>query len=256
MPCIYCKTIKSPNSSTHSLSTCVEPADEVIGPIVTCLTAHPCDIMQQLVELTKYSRGQLAMACKQFDTYISGTKNYLIGAIIRQFFRRQVLSSIVLTITEEDMNQFNDSYNTIYETLPGDLRTSLINTMECLYMRIFEQRRNGLDYQHLLDAYRQNRRNRRNQRQSQTSHLRKLTIQIDVDQSISEKKECDICCEDEHSTAKLGCSHEFCVDCVHKLCASRTKTFISCPMCRAEVSNIHVGTAEMRQLLGDHILRC
>lgn len=250
MPCIYCNTIKSPNTLTHTLSRCVEPADEVMGPIITCFTTYPCDIIHQTSELSKYSKGQLAMVCKKIETHFSGTKIFLIGAIIRQFFRRRVLMNILspsFIITVDDISDFNESYDTIYASQPCELRTSLINTMESLYVRIFGERRNGVDYQHLTEILLRNK---------SSSHLSKLTIQVEVDQSMSENKECDICCGDENPTAKMGCSHEFCVECVHKLCTSRTKSFILCPMCRGEISHIQVGTIESSQILCEQIMRC
>jgi len=87
-----------------------------------------------------------------------------------------------------------------------------------------------------------------------SSHLKKLSIQIAVVQV--QNKECDICCDSENPTAKMGCSHEFCVGCVNRLCSSRTKSFISCPMCRAEISSIQVSNAEIKTSLDAQILSC
>lgn len=265
MPCVYCNTIKSPNRNNHTLTTCVESADEVIGPIVMCFTEYPCNIILQKDELSKYSHGQLAMACKQLKTHFSGTKQFLIGAMIRQMFRNQVLSNIS-SLTSEDLYAFDNSYNLIYAIPACELRTSLINIMESLYLRIFGRRRDGnrdgsMDYGNLRaiqmgyslhggyslhDIY--------------TLHRRAsppLSIKVNVNPSINEIKECDVCYGEKKPTAKLGCSHEFCVECVSQLCKLTQNTFISCPMCRADVSNIQVGNQEMCQSLNSQIsLRC
>jgi len=272
MPCIYCKTIKSPNSSSHSLSTCVESANEIIGPIVTLLTEHPHDILKQSRELSGYSKGQLAMVCKQFDTYFSGSKTFLIAEIVKKFFLNQVIR-YVSTISSRNSRIFTASYEAIFADEPSELRTSLIEIMEILYSRVFGMRRNGVEWNayynsyvdardaartHAVETIRANLRARaaarRTANPSQSSHLKKLKIQIAVVQL--ENKECDICCDTENPTAKMGCSHEFCVGCVSKMCSSRTKTFISCPMCRADISSIQVSNAEIRQNLNTHILSC
>lgn len=268
MPCIYCKTIKSPNTSTHTLSTCLESANEIIGPIVTLLTEHTHDIRKQALELSGYSKGQLAMMCKQFGTYFSGSKSLLISEIVKKFFLGQVIR-YVSTISTRNSRIFTASYDAIFADEPSELRTSLIEIMEILYSRVFGMRRNGVEWNDYYDSFvdardavrtntmetiQANLRDRRRAYLSQSSHLKKLSIQIAVVQV--ENKECDICCDTVNPTAKMGCSHEFCVGCVNRLCSSRTKSFISCPMCRADISSIQVSNAEIRQNLNTQILRC
>lgn len=267
MPCIYCKTIKSPNSSTHSLSRCTESANEILGPIVTLVTEHTHDIRKQALELSGYSKGQLAMVCKQFDTYFSGSKPFLISAIIKKFFQSQVIRC-ASTITSRNVHIFTASYNAVFADEPSELRTLLIEIMELLYQRLFGVRRNGVDihtyYRPYIALREENRahaaRAARAARDADLpvrvypSHLKKLSIQIAVVQV--QNKECDICCDSENPTAKMGCSHEFCVGCVNKLCSSRTKSFISCPMCRSEISSIQVSSAEIQHSLNTQILRC
>jgi len=273
MPCIYCKTIKSPNSSTHSLSRCTESANEILGPIVTLVTEHAHDIRKQALELSDYSKGQLAMACKQFDTYFSGSKPFLIAAIIRKFFQSQVIR-YSSTITSRNVRIFTASYDAVFADEPSELRTLLIEIMETLYRRLFGVRRNGVDintyYRPYIALREENRAHAARAARAAASaardadlpvrvyphlsHLKKLSIQIAVVQV--QNKECDICCDSENPTAKMGCSHEFCVGCVNKLCSSRSKSFISCPMCRAEISSIQVSNAEIQHSLNTQILRC
>ena len=267
MPCIYCKSIKNPNSSTHSLSRCTESANDIIGPIVTLVTEHTHDIRKQALELSGYSKGQLAMVCKQLDTYFSGSKPFLIAAIIKKFFQSQVIR-YASTVTSRNVHMFTASYNAVFADEPSELRTSLIEIMELLYQRLFGVRRNGVDIHTYIHTYYRPYIAIREEDRARAaldadlpvrvyphlSHLKKLSIQIAVVQV--ENKECDICCDSENPTAKMGCSHEFCVGCVNKLCSSRTKSFISCPMCRAEISNIQVGNTEIQHSLNTQILRC
>ena len=287
MPCIYCKTIHSPNSSTHTLSNCEESADEVIGPIVTLVTEHTHDILKQSRDLSRYSKGQLAMACKQFDTYFSGSKTSLIVSIVKKFFLHQVIRNIS-SINDRTFRTFTASYDAIFADEPGELRTTLLDIMEIFYCRVYGIRRNGevwntyyAAYNRSRNAYRAGaaeniRANMRDRAYARarahaivsaevraraagtaynpSSHLKKLSIQIAVVQV--QNKECDICCDSENPIAKMGCSHEFCVGCVNKICSSRTKSFISCPMCRAEISSIQVSNSEISQNLNNHILSC
>ena len=47
--------------------------------------------------------------------------------------------------------------------------------------------------------------------------------------------------------ARLGCSHEYCVDCVLGMAKVRTKSFIVCAICRGEVEEVQVGNAELKK---------
>lgn len=76
-------------------------------------------------------------------------------------------------------------------------------------------------------------------------HLQKLAFQIDTDASLNEVKDCFLCCE-EKSHAKLGCSHEYCIDCIFGIAKARTKSFISCAVCRAEVDLVQVGSEAIK----------
>jgi hypothetical protein len=271
MPCIYCESIKSPNSSTHTLMNCEESADEIIDTIATMIKENKRDILKQSCELSVYSKGELAMVCKQFDTDFSGSKSFLIGSIIRDFLIGEMISYISTTPSRNYRifigpydNIFNASYDAIFADEPSELRTSLIETMEMVYTRLFWMRRNGVEWNAYYASSIEFRRSfihdelmfeLSNYSRSDLSRLKKkLSIQIVVDQV--QNKECDICFDSENPTAKMGCLHEYCVGCVKKLCSSRTKSFISCPMCRAEISSIQVSSAEIKTSLNNHILSC
>ena len=301
MPCIYCKTIKSPNSSTHTLTSCIESANEIVGPIETMFTENRLDIRKQSRELLGYSNGQLAMVCKKFDMPFSGSKTFLIGSIIRKFLLHEVFryryqrtnglrNSLITftnsrTLTAPYNDIFTASYDAIFADEPSVLRTTLINIMELVYWELFWTRRNGVEWNAYYDSYIETRRSFFHAELmfdlisldlKDRRKLKKLKIQIAVVQVENnecviccdtededpttvvqvENNECVICCDTEDPTAKMGCSHEFCVGCVRQLCITRTKSFISCPMCRAEISSIQVSNAEIKSRLDYKILTC
>jgi hypothetical protein len=81
---------------------------------------------------------------------------------------------------------------------------------------------------------------------SSKSHLKKLKIKVKVDAKI-QVQECFMCCDEDKPIARLGCSHEYCMDCVVKCAKVRTKSFIVCAMCRVEVEEIHVGNKDLKK---------
>ena len=99
----------------------------------------------------------------------------------------------------------------------------------------------------LLERYRNNQAHSHN-----VSHLKKLSFEINVDHSLEQAKDCFICC-DEKPHAKLGCSHEYCVDCVFGTAKARTKTFIKCAVCRSEVDTVQVGSESIKTQLKQKI---
>ena len=56
-----------------------------------------------------------------------------------------------------------------------------------------------------------------------------------------------MCCDEDKAIARLGCSHEYCMDCVLGTAKVRTKSFIVCAICRVEVEEIYVGNKELKK---------
>jgi len=83
------------------------------------------------------------------------------------------------------------------------------------------------------------------------SHLKKLKIQITLDSELK-VEDCFMCCDDK-PIARLGCSHEYCVDCIVGSAKVRTKTFISCAVCRMEVREVQVSTAAIKKSFSEQI---
>ena len=83
------------------------------------------------------------------------------------------------------------------------------------------------------------------------SHLKKLKIKLKVDKKL-ESKECFMC-YDTKTHVKLGCDHEYCADCLVGTAKVRTKTFITCAVCRAEVGEVCVKNAEIKKSLAQEL---
>lgn len=79
----------------------------------------------------------------------------------------------------------------------------------------------------------------------ETSHLKKLEIAMSITGCMDEN-ECAVCLE-KREIVKLGCSHEYCKECIVGIAKSRTKSFINCPLCRSEVTEIQVASDEIRR---------
>lgn len=83
------------------------------------------------------------------------------------------------------------------------------------------------------------------------SHLKKLKIKLKVDKKL-ESKECFMC-YDIKTHVKLGCDHEYCADCLVGTAKVRTKTFITCAVCRAEVGEVCVKNGEIKKSLAQEL---
>lgn len=82
---------------------------------------------------------------------------------------------------------------------------------------------------------------------SSTSHLKKLEIAMSIIGCMDET-ECAVCL-DKKEIMRLGCSHEYCEECIVGIAKSRTKSFINCPLCRSEVTEIQVASEERKRYL-------
>ena len=251
MPCVFC------SCSQHVLRDCdSELGNNIYMDVVHLMTQNPFDIKYQAIILSSYTKPQLSFLCMKINVSATGrTKAVLIHRIMSYFFtiRTNVIHWNVGPSFEVALNQIiaiNLSYDYVYywDIAPRDaqLRALLVQMMESFYIRRNGYPRNGMligaynamlqelgaDFESNFIAMQQD--------HPDDEQLKPLEIQVTVDASL-QVKECDICFE-AMPHARLGCSHEYCVDCVFGSAKVRTKSFITCAMCRAEVSEVQVGS--------------
>ena len=173
--------------------------------------------------------------------------------IIQKLFISRTVSNMLSTLTAENMADIDFEYDNLYPLATQNdlLYIRLIRMLESFYFDAYRVRRNGLssnDYAYFA----------REQLgldfavDESNNHLKKLDFQIDIDELLL-VQDCMICC-DEKPNARLGCGHEYCVDCIFGSAKVRTKTFITCAMCRAEIKSVQVGANEIKVDLLQKIL--
>ena len=254
MPCQFC------SDRNHTLRNC----NSVIGrhifeDIELFILQNKYDINSQISFLRQYTKPQLAFVNKEIGEPISAPKDALIYTIIRHFFRRATQHSQFRNMTQQDLVCINSVYtHHHYQTtvLQSPVHPSLMlsinikSMIDAFYGSRYGLRRYGMSiiqYYQLLDDVAENEPFRlsfyeRELREVvEEVHLKKLAFHIETDASLNEAKDCFLCCE-EKPHAKLGCSHEYCIDCIFGIAKARTKSFITCAVCRAEVDLVQVGS--------------
>jgi len=243
MPCQFCQ------SATHTLKHCdSQIAQNMLLDFILFHMEHPFNISQQIAYLGRYTNPQLAVICSKLQTYISGTKKQLMFYIIQKLFISRTVSNMLSTLTVDNMAVINIEYDTLYLLSRQNdlLYIRLIRMLDSFYFDAYGVRRNGLssnDYAYFV----------RDQLgldfavDESKYHLKKLDFHVNIDESLL-VQDCIICC-DENPNARLGCGHEYCVQCIFGSAKVRTKTFITCAMCRAEIKSVQVGTDKIKKEL-------
>lgn len=254
MPCVFC------SSSQHVLRDCdSQIGNNIFDDVVHLMTQNPFDIKHQATILSAYTKPQLSFVCMKINASATGTKPVLIERIMSHFFniRSNVIHWNLGPSFDVILNQIiaiNLAYDYVYHWVPAPrdarLRHLIVQMMEGFYIRRNGFPRNGM----LIGAYETMMQDlgadfgsnflAMQQDHPDVEHLKPLEIQVTIDASL-QVKECDICCE-AMPHARLGCSHEYCVDCVFGSAKVRTKSFITCAMCRAEVSEVQVGSKMLK----------
>ena len=240
MPCQFCQ------SATHTLKHCDSHiAQNMFMDVILFHMEHPFNISQQIVYLERYTNRQLAAICSKLQTYISGTKNQLMFYIIQKLFVSRTSPNMFSTLTADNMVDIDFEYVNLYPlaTQYNSLESRLISMLETFYFNAYRVRRNGLSSNDYARRVRHSLGLDFAVDESKI-HLKKLDFQVDID-ALLLVQDCMICC-DEKPNARLGCGHEYCVDCIFGSAKVRTKTFITCAMCRAEIKSVQVGADEIK----------
>jgi hypothetical protein len=209
--------------------------------------------LEQITFLKKYTNPQLAVVCKQLRTTITGNKNQLMFFIIEKMFKNRTSQDMMSTLTQENYIIINDQYLYLYQldqpNYYGSFHSNLITMFETFYMFYFGVPRYGMEMSSYVLRVRQHIEinsivHENLYYNDLQSHLKKLEIHVSVDSSL-QNQECCICFETKSNT-KLGCLHEYCVDCVFGTAKVRLKSFINCAMCRAEINELKVSSLEIK----------
>ena len=240
MSCQFCK------SSTHKLKNCdSQIAENMFMDFTEFYTLRMFNISQQIAYLGDHTKPQLAAICNKLGTYTSGTKQQLIFYIIEKLFISRTVSNMLSTLTAENMVAIDIEYDTLYPLANqyDSLESKLIRMLETFYFDAYRVRRNGLSSHEYARRVRISLGLYPLVNESK-NHLKKLDFKVDIDACLL-VQDCTICC-DEKPNARLGCGHEYCVECILGSAKVRTKTFITCAMCRTEITSVQVGADEIK----------
>jgi hypothetical protein len=237
MPCSFC------HQPRHTIAKCNADISEFEQPFLDLVGANPFDLHQQYVFLCSYSKPVLTLINRSSGSRVDGTKPYLIGNIIKRYFVQLYIVGI-LEVNEDTSQQMEDAYSslTLWVTLTTPLiamRQELKSILNALYERTFGTSIALAQFLHYLQE------NPLPVAQvDPKAHLRNLAINITVDPSLV-VQDCFMCCDDK-PLAALGCGHNYCTDCLINTAVTRTKSVIICALCREEVTDVKVGTEELR----------
>jgi len=256
MPCQFCK------SHDHTLSRCdSEIAITMCNDVIVTYRENPYKIMDFIKFLQNYLKPELSVVCRRMGMNITGTKSELIFGIVEYLFREKTRMSMLQFVSLRELSIIDEEYTYAYymwhpKQNEIKMRTDVIIMIEKFYVRAYGIRRDGHSLENYLQivtewAIREIIQIRQRQESENKTHLNKLEFQIKIDPSL-EVKECCICCDNKIS-AKLGCSHEYCVDCVFNSAKVRTKSFITCAMCRSEINEVHVANIDIQKNLVEQI---
>jgi hypothetical protein len=249
MPCKYCRFVKNGNSSTHTLSKCAESIESWVSPISEMWLSHGCDVSYQLTFLSRYSDVELVKVCRHAGIegkYATVRKEFLTLMLVMKNFRSRVLSNVG-ALSDDERSLINESYEVLrseraqlsYHARRYEVITDIVRSMETYYELQYGQKRYGMSMSDLISGVGLD---------VEVVQERRIEVVIGVNAALVEAVECGICYE-EMPSVRFGCSHGVCMCCVKNLYIRRSYQLITCPLCRAGVSNLQVADEIAREEL-------
>lgn len=261
--CQYC------NSSTHTLARCNADITPYLDAIDDFMEVSSFDLCHQYHQLNRLHKPVLAVICSRLGYSCSFTKLKLIAILIAHYFKSLlIIDPIVIQVASEQLKaEVKEAYGSL-QRLNIDNNADMcdfINRMLGL-LETYHRRAFGLSYSQQLinDIIASNDLADilpfvpvfqsaippppppvAAARAESKAHLKKLKIKVKIDKTL-EAQECFMC-DTTNPFARLGCSHEYCVECVLGMAKVRTKSFIVCAICRGEVEEVQVGNAELKK---------
>ena len=257
MPCKYCK------SASHTLARCNSPLVALLVETVSALiNSSPFNLREQVDLLKSFSVVQLSVVCRRiYGLPAQGTRNQSIGYIIGHFFGHLGLTSdaAILMLDQATTDTIDQEYDNLVAWVADEkdaqLRSSLISDMDIYYARRYGIRRyefpiatfyEAVNYLLALQAA--------GQPPAANSHLMKLAIAVTVTTTLP-IEDCCICL-DEKQMSLLGCGHSCCSCCLTTIAKQRTKSFLVCPLCRAEIQTLQVVNDAVLKHMKKELISC
>lgn len=243
MPCQYCH---NPN---HRISACDASVESWIGPINDMWESRRCDILGQIEYLSTYSKVKLLMVGRSLGMSMSGgSKESMITSLVENRIMSQVVARVGNLSLEEQVS-INDSYEMLLGSNVSNVMMSrslvqkLIDALEVYYVAWLGRRRTGVSMAQLMYLV-----ENPGEFLPEEYYAEEHNHDIVVNPAMQEAVECGVCYEFK-SRVKFNCSHEFCKDCVHLMCAHKGENPIKCPMCRGSVTSFEVEDEVSRDAL-------
>lgn len=240
-------TCKLCKSAVHTLSKCDSPmVFDLITTVNALLTSSPFNIREHVVLLNNFSVPQLSVVCRSIvGCPANGTKNQLIGYIINDYFTQLIRRTEIQAFHSLNFDQVTtDTIDQAYTELLGwgvddadaELKSFLLVIMNIYYRRRYRISRDDSSAavfhevvewrEEIYEVF------------EAESYMPKLAISITVFKDLP-IEECCVCLEDKQMSL-LGCNHSCCSACLSSVAKKRTKVFIVCPLCRANITDVLV----------------
>ena len=269
MPCQLCK------SSFHTLAKCTANIDALWGPIRKVIHDEPFALRKQYEFISIYTVPILKIIHRRLGFVTAALdKTDLIYRIISYFFHRRIPNNLTSNPVIADVSDLVDAYASLLMWRTNSEKKLRFRESSYTWLNMYYRNAFCPEYIQLRQANvseltnvqghlafiltEQAREELRSvayiralelgmvpEQDAKKSHLKKLKIKVKLDKHL-ESKECFMC-YDIKPHAKLGCEHEYCADCLVGTAKVRTKTFITCAVCRSEIKEVKVLTKELKE---------
>jgi hypothetical protein len=232
---------------------------DVVNTVSALINSSPFKLREQVDLLKGFSAVQLSVVCRSiYGLPAQGNKNQSIGYIIGHYFGHLGLTSdaAIQTLSLQNTDIINEEYDKLVAWLAPendvDLRSRLLADMDIYYARRYGLRR----YEYPLTVYFQAVVYILTHPEANmpAANSQKLAITVTVTTNLP-VEDCCICL-DEKQMSLLGCGHSCCSCCLTSIAKKRTKSFLSCPLCRAEIQTLQVVNDAVLNQMKKELISC
>jgi hypothetical protein len=239
------------------LAKCKSPLGVLLVETVSALiNSSPFKLREHVDLLKNFSALELSVVCRSVPGLpCNGTKNESIDYIIDHFFGYLGLTcdAAIQTFDQATTDIIDQEYDILVDWVPDEkdvgLRRSLLTDMDIYYSRRYGLRRYGYP----IEVFHQGVQYLLTQGQQPSINSQKLAITVTVAPNLP-TEDCCICLN-ETQMSRFNCGHSCCSCCLTSMAKKRTKSFLSCPLCRAEIQTLQVvNDAVLKQMNKDLII--